>query len=214
LVNHRSICNFFSLNQGMGVFKACNNIFAGNGNLFSGNPPLNPDTASNAISADMSVFAFENAGDYDYQLTSLSSHVINRGVNPGYAGALSLMPSMIYHHPQQSGIRCANGMIDIGAYEYCGNTGLTERVTGQGLTLELCPNPVADNLSVSISTEKPALVQITISNLAGFVVFRQTFSCHSGLNTFRIGADHLSPGSYVLHCASTDDQQTAVFTKI
>ena len=88
-----------------------NNIFAGKGSLcnfpkavmegnFSGGDPM-----------------FVDAAKYDYHLKA-GSPCINKGVEPGKAGELSLAPESQYVHPSKAEKRPADGKLDIGAFEF------------------------------------------------------------------------------------------------
>jgi hypothetical protein len=60
---------------------------------------------------------FVNRAAYDYRLQAISP-AIDRGVNPGADGGVTLSPAFEYVHPVSGSARTAVGMPDIGAYEY------------------------------------------------------------------------------------------------
>jgi hypothetical protein len=88
---------------------ARNNIFAGKGTVcnwpkavmegnFTGDP------------------LFLDAASLDYRLKP-GSPCIDKGVDPGKAGEVSLKPEFQYVHPTKSGKRPEKGAIDVGAFE-------------------------------------------------------------------------------------------------
>ncbi|MDQ3141929.1 MAG: T9SS type A sorting domain-containing protein [Bacteroidota bacterium] len=157
LVNNRSSGSFFSFQIGTALFKAYNNILAGNGRFVLGNYPVNVDTASNVIFTNINSFAFKNALEYDYQLTSMSDVVINRGSNPGAVNGFSLSPAMEYEHPSLAKTRCVNGIIDIGSSEFCYTTGIVNSTLQK---LSLYPNPVKDLLTLRLPYSNPTSIEI------------------------------------------------------
>jgi len=58
-------------------------------------------------------------GNYDYRLRA-GSPAIGRGIDPGSAGSVILMPMLEYVHPAGSKPITTQGPIDIGAYQYSG----------------------------------------------------------------------------------------------
>jgi hypothetical protein len=124
IVNDKSSGSFFNLQNGTSVFKAYNNIIAGPGSFISGNAQT-MDTSSNIFDV-VQGFNFTDPMNYDYSLTAGSTDAIDAGINPGFAGGLSLIPSEIYVHPAMSSARCFSGNPDAGAYEYCSSTPVRE----------------------------------------------------------------------------------------
>jgi MYXO-CTERM domain-containing protein len=68
---------------------------------------------------------------FDYHLRP-GSPCVNAGVEPGVAGAMSLIPELEYVHPAAREARVANGTIDIGAYELGGGAPLSDGGAGSG----------------------------------------------------------------------------------
>lgn len=60
------------------------------------------------------------------------------------------------------------------------------------------PNPVQDNLSVTISTAKPATVNLELVSLSGIVVKRWTANLREGVNTIQADTRSLASGIYYL----------------
>ncbi|PBQ32820.1 hypothetical protein CNR22_13905 [Sphingobacteriaceae bacterium] len=118
LVNERSNGTFLNIQTGTALFKSYNNIFAGNGTLFTGNL-ITVDTAGNKKLAGASA-GFLNLAGYDYHLIA-GSAAINVGVNAGNASnGFALSPLFEYAHPAAQNTRMANGALDAGAYELAG----------------------------------------------------------------------------------------------
>jgi hypothetical protein len=96
---------------GASVFKSTNNLFIGTGTVYAGKAPQ-ATTNLNTTAAGL-----VNIDGYDYRLTS-GSPARNAGSDPGVAGSVALTPQYQYTHPANRAPRTANGVIDIGAYEF------------------------------------------------------------------------------------------------
>jgi MYXO-CTERM domain-containing protein len=117
-VNDRGSGTFLELAAAAAPAVVRNNIFLGGG------------TVSTQASATMATLAaagnfvggdpmlVDRAG-FDYHLAP-GSPCVNAGVDPGAAGAMSLVPQFQYVHPESREARVAVGAIDIGAYELGG----------------------------------------------------------------------------------------------
>jgi hypothetical protein len=110
IVNDRSGGTFVSIASGASPAKVVNNLFVGSGTLLSG--PA--DTAANIVTNSPQ---FVNRTAYDYHPTSATPG-IDRGVDPGKAGTLSLTPGFMYEYDCSGVIRPVVGAIDIGAFEF------------------------------------------------------------------------------------------------
>lgn len=144
IVNDRSTGSFFNFQSGTALFKAYNNIIAGNGTFILGTQPTQIDTASNVINSIISAFNFVNSQNLDYNLTSSSNIVINKGINPGKTGNFSLMPYIVYIHPLSYKLRCNFQAIDVGAYEYCA----TSNISNLNFHYNVFPNPTTDRILI------------------------------------------------------------------
>ena len=102
---------FIEINKVKEDFKlvARNNIFAGKGTVCNW-----PKAVMEGNSTGDPLFM--DAARYDYRLKA-SSPCIDKGVDPGKAGDLSLAPEFQYVHPVKNEKRPDDGKIDIGAYE-------------------------------------------------------------------------------------------------
>lgn len=155
IVNNKSNGSFFDVTASTSLFKAYNNILAGNGNFMSGTFPANTDTASNLISNNISSFAFVDAVQYDYHLSNTSP--INGGTNPGTANSISLAPTMEYTHPADVTARCVNGNLEIGAYEYCVGVGITQSLDSK---MKIYPNPTAGKINIDLPNTNTFSIQL------------------------------------------------------
>lgn len=111
-VNDRDKGVFLEINKVKDDFKltARNNIFSGTGTVCNW-----PKAAmeGNFIGDPL----FVDAAKRDYRLKP-GSPCIDRGVEPGKAGEVSLKPEFQYVHPAKSEKRPEKGAIDVGAYEF------------------------------------------------------------------------------------------------
>jgi hypothetical protein len=91
-----------------------NNIFQGVGTVLSGpGTQVTNWVTSNAYLA--------SASTYDFHLTASSTGAIDAGTAPGTGiNGFAMTPVLQYVHPRSSESRPANGVIDIGCYEYGG----------------------------------------------------------------------------------------------
>lgn len=145
VVNNRSTGSFFNFQSGTELFKAYNNIIAGNGTFILGTQPAIVDTSANVLNKSISAFNFENASAFKFKLTSQSTIAIDKAVNPGNEGSFSLSPEKIYVHPISFTNRCNASNTDVGAYEYC-KSGDIENLN---FSYKAFPNPASDKLFAS-----------------------------------------------------------------
>jgi len=113
IVNDRSSGTFVGSNSGTATFHSANNLFVGNGTLYSGKQPT---TATNNIASNTPGLV-DRAG-YDYRLIS-SSPARDAGASLGLGDGYALTPVYEYIHPAGRQLRKTNAPpIDVGAYEY------------------------------------------------------------------------------------------------
>jgi hypothetical protein len=111
LVNDRGSGVFVDVANGVGTYRAFNNLFVGSGTMFSGAQPTGGANLSSSSPG------FVNKGAYDYHLVS-GSPARDKGTNPGSAGTVSLQPAWQYLDPAGRDPRPTNGVLDVGAFEY------------------------------------------------------------------------------------------------
>lgn len=199
LVNERSICNFFSINELSGLFKARNNILAGNGNFHLGTLPANTDTAAN-ITGSIQDFAFADAAQYDFRLTAQSLPALNMAVAPGSLGSTSLVPDLVYVHPSGVSPRCVNGIADAGAYEYCGNIGMDAIGDATDFSFSIFPNPAADHGNYLIFSDAQVSATLMIMDPCGRIIMEQQYYLNPGLHQGVLPTEQLRPGVYLVNC--------------
>jgi len=164
-VNDKSAGSFVHLQSGTGILKMTNNVFAGSGTVIVG-APVTLDSTTNWITTNKSSLAFANLTGYDYQLTA-SSPVINKGSNPGSAGAYSLIPVSEYVHNSNKRNRPTNATIDIGAYEYNPVTEIAYNVNLSDLIV--FPNPAQSQITIVINNGISG--ELKIVNPLGQILF-------------------------------------------
>ncbi|MBK9480829.1 MAG: T9SS type A sorting domain-containing protein [Bacteroidetes bacterium] len=155
IINEKNVGSFFDLKIGTEKFKAYNNVCAGIG-TFMTNTALVVDTMHNLINANINTLQFQNAANYQYQISFPAygtSPLFNTGINAGMAGSYSLLADKIYVHPQNFASRCSNASIDIGAYEECAPNIISQTSETDG---QIYPNPTHDMLysTLPVSTLK------------------------------------------------------------
>jgi hypothetical protein len=119
-----------------------NNIFAGPGVVTN---QLAAVQANNFAGAP----GFVNASAYDYHLAA-GSPAIGHGAAPGTNGTFSLAPAFQYVHPACAEGRTTVGVIDIGAYEFNGGTGVPP-----------VGSACSTSAPVSTATAAPSNLQVT-----------------------------------------------------
>ena len=120
--NYKPNTNFIFLRAGTSTAKIMNNIFSGPGTMVasSGAGSFWTLTTNLKVAGDP---GFRSLANYDYSLTSSATGAIDKGTMPGTADGFSLGPDRQYIHPLNGIPRPAIGSaIDIGAYEYGGDT--------------------------------------------------------------------------------------------
>lgn len=111
VVNDRAGGTFFSISGSPTVSKFYDNLFVGQGSIFSG---AAKDTAGNVITQAP---AFVDRAAFDYHLTA-TSPAIDKAKDPGTGAGMSLTPIYQYAHPLNHQDRAPVGKADAGAFEY------------------------------------------------------------------------------------------------
>jgi hypothetical protein len=113
IVNDRASGTFINVASGALRAKIINNLFSGPGTLVTG--PADTITNISTLAPN-----FVNRSTFDYHPTT-STPGINKGSDPGSNGAYLLMPLFQYLYNCNGEPRPAQGIIDIGAYEFAGS---------------------------------------------------------------------------------------------
>ncbi len=185
LVNEKNVGSFFDLKPGTEKFKAYNNVCAGTGTFFT-NAALVTDTMNNSINPSVATLQFQNAANYQYQISFPaygSSPLFNAGANAGVVGSFSLLASKIYAHPQNFSPRCTNAAIDIGAYEECIPNAVDEMEENAFL---LYPNPAHDHLYISLPVRSVKMFDISGRKVAETESQNLRFNVPSGIYLLQI----------------------------
>lgn len=129
---------FVSIQSGADYANVSNNIFAGKGALFSGDPTV---VVNNLQAEDIASLKFIDEPQYDYHLDT-GSPAIDYGATLDPVNGYSLTPDSAYLHPSGSeGRKTAGAGIDAGAYEYAGLVAVTN--PGIRPPFEVFPNPAS-----------------------------------------------------------------------
>ncbi len=157
LINNKTTGSFFAFQTGTALFKGYNNILAGSGSFVTGNFPTIIDTSNNRVNTSIASFAFSNPSTYDFHITKSSTSLINMGKNPGSGNGFSLSPVKEYSHPNNVTNRCASGLIDIGAYEYCSTSFITSNYLKKP---EIYPNPSRQFITLNLPNKLNTSVEV------------------------------------------------------
>jgi MYXO-CTERM domain-containing protein len=124
-VNDRGSGTFLQLAATASPAVVRNNIFLGGGTVIN---QAGAAMAGNFATGDP--LLVDRAG-FDYRL-KVGSPCVDKGVDPGVAGVMSLAPLFEYVHPAGHEARAVVGVIDIGAYELGGGTPAPDGGAGGG----------------------------------------------------------------------------------
>jgi hypothetical protein len=80
-------------------------------------------------------------------------------------------------------------------------------------SLSIYPNPVANSMKLSITSEKADMGTITISNIAGQTVYSSQVKVEAGKTLIPINVNTLSSGTYVVKVQLSTEVFTEKFTK-
>jgi hypothetical protein len=195
VVNDKSNGTFLSIQTGMSLYKAWNNIFAGSGTLLTGSATT-IDTSKNWRVVNVANAGFVNAAGYDYHLLG-TSQAVNAGGAAGAANnGFSLTPVLEYTHPANNVAKVLSGAIDIGAYEFASTTGIEEAISLQ----DQFQSWSADG-SIICATSLPN-VQLELFDLNGRVVLTKKIT--QGVSS--LSASGLVKGIYFIRSSSGDQQ--------
>ncbi|HEX7288445.1 MAG TPA: choice-of-anchor D domain-containing protein, partial [Candidatus Angelobacter sp.] len=166
-----------------------NNIFFGPGTI------TNQGTAIKANNFSGNA-GFVNAAGFDYHLTA-GSPAIGAGVDPGVDGTFALSPVFQYVHPACAEGRVTSGVIDVGAYEFGGGTGIAPAngtcSTATGPLMSMSGSNLTFATQQVGTASAPQHVTLTnggnasmnISGIAASADFAQTNNCGA---TLAVGA--------------------------
>ena len=70
--------------------------------------------------------------------------------------------------------------------------------------VELYPNPVQDDLTISLSTKESAKVEIEFVNANGFIVISESHDAYTGVNHFKHNVEQLLSGIYYVKIVAND----------
>ncbi len=184
IVNEKTAGTFVSIPNNANLYKAYNNIFAGQGALISGTAIVT-DTTNNKKYTSTTT-AFVNSVNYDYHLVSNCS-AVNSATAAGTATTgLSLTPAKEYLHPASQTNKLIQGVLDIGAYEFISPTFIHE----PDKTTELLV--FIDNSLLKIKT-KEEVSSVNLYDLQGKLQNAKT-----PLDNQTINVAHLAKGVYII----------------
>jgi hypothetical protein len=158
-----------------------NNIFFGPGTITGQTTAIKANNFSGNAN-------FVNSAGFDYHLLA-GSPAINAGVDPGADGTFSLAPVFQYVHPACAEGRTTVGVIDIGAFEFTGGTGIAPAggtcSTATGPLLALSASSVTftaqqlntTSVARSFDISNNGNASLTISGIAASGDFSQTNNC-------------------------------------
>jgi hypothetical protein len=169
IVNDKSNGSFLQIQNGIALYKAYNNLFAGPGTTLLGSA-VSYDTSNN-IRSTIASAGLVNPVAFDYHLLS-SSPAINSGANPGYANSYSLTPVYEYVHPTDTAARIMSGQVDVGAHEYQFLTDVFS-FSENPSSINLFPNPAHDYFHITFVHSKIRNGELEIGDITGRVVYKQ-----------------------------------------
>jgi len=197
MVNERFNGEFIYIEPGTQLARVCNNLYTGAGTLVTGSA----DTAGNIHFADPVAAGLANPVQYDYHLLN-SSPAIDGGIDPGFAGSISLMPESEYQHPCDSMPRMVINDPDVGAYEYV--SGVNINYTGDlQKEVNVFPNPVQSGSEITFCLPDPEKnYEIDIISTKGKRMLSLTIP--KGIQNYRL-TRALQPGCWIIRVISEND---------
>ncbi len=82
------------------------------------------------------------------------------------------------------------------------------RNTKNELQINAFPNPVKDQLNISISIDSYTMLNVEIINLTGQVISSNRYELQAGTQIIRMNLDELSEGSYILKITNANGEST------
>ncbi|MDD3740405.1 MAG: T9SS type A sorting domain-containing protein [Bacteroidales bacterium] len=79
--------------------------------------------------------------------------------------------------------------------------------------ISVYPNPVTDILNLEIFTETNEIIEISILNISGQIVSKETYEIYGGLNNFTIDVSDYQGGMYFMHINGNSKFETIRFVK-
>lgn len=166
-INKRSTCVFIDTDGKLDGLVA-NNIFGGNGTIYSGSF-LNFE--DNLVETNIPDLLLVDEGNYDYHLTA-KSPAVDYGMAVKEQNGLSLTPEYEYVHVAQGTPRTLSGSaIDAGAYEFEQSSSTYPLIVRK---FSVWPNPVKDELFFNLETDEQTI--ISIYDIQGRKIFQQNTS--------------------------------------
>ena len=192
-----------------------NNIMAGPGSLFNGNPGFSViDSSHNLITSNISSAGLIDAATYNYNLTD-SSPAINSGTSAGYVFAIvpvspfSLTPEEEYLNSASMQPRTiSGGIIDIGAYEFQSPTGIPN-ITPTNLSTRIFQNPSTGEVILQVinpPTNQP--VTISIYDMTGRLIASQLMPSSHILS---LPTSAMAAGAYIVRTQTKSESRTNKF---
>jgi len=184
------IIEYFNIvpSSGINTFKIYNNIFASvvgaTKKMFTGNTPAVLDTSNNLDASNYLTVGFKNPAVDDFSLTATALAAIDKGTDAGTTNtSYSLTPVNMYLSSDSSLLprSIIGGVIDLGAYEYAGSSGIAACQTKTNISIY--PNPSNGEFTLKKIYGQWKNVNIEIYNLIGEkVYYNSKFSSQTSNN--------------------------------
>jgi hypothetical protein len=97
-----------------------------------------------------------------------------------------------------------------GKVTYSTTVALLNAVKGFDI-ISIAPNPVVDNnFKLNVTSAQAGKMEISIFDMQGRLVNRQTLSLIAGYNSMPVNVANLSPGTYTIKGSMADDQSKVI----
>jgi hypothetical protein len=189
LVNKRQAsCLFVDIAGQPDHVQIANNIFAGIGTLTNGTVNVFENNLNEVQIANL---FFEDESNYNYRLT-INSPAIDYGTDQAPVNGHSLTPEYSYVHPTDYEARSTDAVIDVGAYEYGGTTGLGLQTTSP---LRVWPNPTSGVVHIDSGENRVEEIRVYDAQGRQILTTQDAGSVHltglpEGIYAIRIALDH------------------------